>query len=664
MISSSSGFRIKERQRGAFTKVLSKSTSVDRDEQEWKVLVCDSQAYDIITSLFRLAILRQYGVTMHCRINNPRSFIPDVPAMYFIEPSPENVAWIARDFSSKPPLYDSAAIYFSSTTHRSLLTALATQLPVPSPIQSVYDMHANFISLEEDLFSLNIANSYYKMKSVNDEKTTKEYVDSIVSGLFSVLVTLGTLPIIRAQKGGAAEAISAALDAKLRENLSLFQNASLSSRAFSFRRPLLLMLDRDFDFNTMFHHTWTYQALIHDCMQLKLNQLTLDNETEEVGKQPKKRKVLPLNKESDFFWEDNAGHPFPTVADAIQTALTKYREDVEQINRKASAESSNGIGGEIQSMGTSQLAASIMSLPELSKRKEMIDVHTNIATELLNNINKRCLDAFFELESEIINESFRSSSSTTPETYKVIMMELLKGVRELPNGEKRGEGTAMDRLRLFLIYYSVFGYTLAEKEVAEVRGILHGVGADTAAIAYIGKLRGYRHELVQEPTLSVSGSLNTAKLKGLMTNVMNRGYRSIANAAQNASKLVVEEKRRHPVARTLEIFMNEKARGGADGSARLILDSYLLFDPKTAPMSTTSLTDVNEKHSTYKRMKDTVFSDAIVFTVGGGNYVEYENCKQINSSSRSLKNILYGTTEMVTPDSFLTQLTEVAKNYE
>ena len=32
----------------------------------------------------------------------------------------------------------------------------------------------------------------------------------------------------------------------------------------SFTRPLLVILDRNMDLATALHHTWTYQALVHD----------------------------------------------------------------------------------------------------------------------------------------------------------------------------------------------------------------------------------------------------------------------------------------------------------------------------------------------------------------------------------------------------------------
>lgn len=134
-------------------------------------------------------------------------------------------------------------------------------------------------------------------------------MDSIVDSLFSVFVTLGgfafclkkttttknvwngrflctpffrvsdfvanciagTVPIIRCPRGNAAEMIAEKLDKKLRDNIrdtrnSLFTLDSVQAGQFSFQRPLLVILDRNVDLATPFHHTWTYQALAHDVL--------------------------------------------------------------------------------------------------------------------------------------------------------------------------------------------------------------------------------------------------------------------------------------------------------------------------------------------------------------------------------------------------------------
>ena len=45
------------------------------------------------------------------------------------------------------------------------------------------------------------------------------------------------------------------------------------------------------------------------------------------------------------------------------------------------------------------------SLPELIERKKRIDMHTNVATALLDEIKERKLDTFFEAEEKMITRS-------------------------------------------------------------------------------------------------------------------------------------------------------------------------------------------------------------------------------------------------------------------
>lgn len=62
-------------------------------------------------------------------------------------------------------------------------------------------------------------------------------MDIVVDSLFSVFVTLGTVPIIRCPRGNAAEMVAKKLDKKLRENVwdtrnNLFQGEATGSGHF------------------------------------------------------------------------------------------------------------------------------------------------------------------------------------------------------------------------------------------------------------------------------------------------------------------------------------------------------------------------------------------------------------------------------------------------
>jgi len=97
----------------------------------------------------------------------------------------------------------------------------------------------------------------------------------------------GTVPIIRSPKGNAAEMVAKKLDKKLRENLFDARNNLFSTDTqrgqFNFHRPLLIILDRNVDMATPLHHTWTYQALAHDVLNLSLNRVVIEDSTAKGG---------------------------------------------------------------------------------------------------------------------------------------------------------------------------------------------------------------------------------------------------------------------------------------------------------------------------------------------------------------------------------------------
>jgi hypothetical protein len=85
----------------------------------------------------------------------------------------------------------------------------------------------------------------------------------------------------------------------------------------------------------MLSHSWTYQALVHDILNMRLNRITVET-VEEGGRVSKKSYDLNSN---DYFWARNAGVPFPQVAEDIDAELTKYKEDVAEVTSKTGTSS-------------------------------------------------------------------------------------------------------------------------------------------------------------------------------------------------------------------------------------------------------------------------------------------------------------------------------------
>ena len=96
---------------------------------------------------------------------------------------------------------------------------------------------------------------------------------------------------------------------------------------------VLLILDRNVDLVPMISHGWTYQALVSDCLDMRLNRVVVKN--------PQKRSYDLDSK--DFFWAKNAADPFPQVAEEIDSELGRYKQDAAEITRSTGVSDVNDI---------------------------------------------------------------------------------------------------------------------------------------------------------------------------------------------------------------------------------------------------------------------------------------------------------------------------------
>ena len=361
--------------------------------------------------------------------------------------------------------------------------------------------------------------SYYAINRANTIDIEMEaMMDSIVDSLFSVCVTLGNVPIIRCPKNSAAEMVARKLEKKLRENLydarnNLFHMDATQAGNFSFQRPLLVILDRNVDMATPLHHTWTYQALAHDVMDLSLNRIMIEEDPEKsTGGARRKTKSCDLDNR-DKFWTSHKGSPFPTVAEAIQEELESYRGAEDEIKR---LKSTMGIDGESEvaySMvndNTARLTNAVNSLPQLMEKKRLIDMHTKIATNILNFIKVRRLDSFFELEEKIMSKS--------------VLDKAMSDLMQDPEF-----GGIEDKMRLYIIYYICTNNP--ESEYRKIEGILQGLGCDLSPMPYVQRWKSIMTRSSNMPTNQYEGG--GTKTVTMFSKLLTQGSSFVMEGVKN-----------------------------------------------------------------------------------------------------------------------------------
>lgn len=649
------------------------STSASVDDEPWKVVVFDKRGGDIMALLFRVGDLRKQGVTLTLRLDDDaRQAIPDAPAIYFVTPNQRCIDLIARDLERG--LYESAYIHSVTSFQRPLLEDLATktiQSGTSNKIKRVYDQYSGFISLENTLFVTGTPISAAEIEGkttysiMNDagvsDETAMQLVESIAESLFSAVLTLGTIPVIRAQRNSAAEQVAIRLHEMLQAHISK-EGAAPVTPAASLNRPLLAILDRNVDLSVMFAHPWTYRALVHELLGLELNRTSIENgdsndsgsSSSSSGSGKDKGTKYDLDTQTDNFWKRYCGAPFPTVAVELDNEVKAYKDMYTELTKLSA---SHGISdpdamseADLEEHGLSRF---VDKLPELRATKRYIDVHTTIAPELLKKIKSRNIDSFYELEDSLLMSKDDPTASRTKEVADIVCNESM--------------GTVADRLRLYLIWLLSFSSPAPPpaETTSQMEDALTAQGAAMGVVAYVKQAWMFLHSAHAERR-----STSPAPRSGttsLISSAFERMYSGV--------KAFLPKNEKYYVTSVVEALMELKtAQMGIE-------DAYIYLDPKLSTRQT-------GPGAVAPPRKATPFRDAIVFMIGGGNYVEHQNLmdyakgpEQSNQDggmggqqqqqgaqqqftgfgSRNAKRIIYGTTEVLRPTEFLEQLSKLAK---
>jgi len=629
---------------------------------QWKLLIYDKPCRSIISPLLSVSKLRARGVTLHLIISSEREPIPDVPAVYFVEPTRSNLSIIAQDCAKR--LYSKVHLNFVTKLDRSLMEEFAktvVQAGCLDVIASVHDQYLDFMCLERNLFSLsNKEESYVAMNGAGvTDQGMENYMEEIAYGLFSVVGTLGCVPVIRCPKGGAPDMVARKL------NRLLAEHPNTNSSKSHHNRPLLVILDRNMDLITPIQHSSTYQALIDDLLQHKANRVEFNVDDGKGGRNKPTLKRCDLDADTDPFYARHKFNPFPEAIESNGVELQEVTTQQSAITSKTSVGAA-GLGEDAKpdhmTDAASDLANAVDSLPALIEQKKNLEVHTRILEAVMNEVAARDVPQFYELESALATGQFKNDHTKAKNQVLALVTDASKGNVE-------------DKIRLVLVY--CLATTAPSSDVTEVatemakaletRGSTiesssskdNGSGAaknnrgvltkeDRAhlekglnAIEYVKSLRSMQMipNMAESLTSTTSPTSANSKSSDLLTSFMARASTQatglLAKATERVSTMLGNI-HKHRATRVVENLCEMKPNTEDD--------EYLYLDPKVKG-------DIDVK--ALRNMTRAPVRDVIAFVIGGGCYSEYQNLQMIADER---KTITYGSTELISPCEFLYQL--------
>ena len=268
-------------------------------------------------------------------------------------------------------------LVFSNQITEDYLSKIA-QYDTNTQVKTVQEIYFDYYVINKNVFHLNIDSCIANLSMKPENKWTiydKLVFDRIYEGLISICLANRLFPVIKTVKGSS-------ICSKLSEKVSEYFQDNLDfikKECGREQNGILFIFDRKEDPVTPLINQWTYQAMLHELIGIHNNVVTLKGEKEE-------KYVLSDIESVDKFFATQMNNDYGTVANDVEQAGNRLREDNSKLSKEASIE---------------DLRKLIDTLPEKKKESMAITKHYKLFYELSNYVTNHKLMELSPLEQDI-----------------------------------------------------------------------------------------------------------------------------------------------------------------------------------------------------------------------------------------------------------------------
>ncbi|KAF5478418.1 hypothetical protein F2P56_004978 [Juglans regia] len=420
------------------------SAKTGDSKSTWKVLIMDKLTVKVMSYSCKMADITDEGVSLVEDIYRRRQPLPSMDAIYFIQPSKENVIMFLSDMSGRKPLYRKAFVFFSSPISRELVNHIKKDTTVLPRIVALKEMNLEYFAIDSQGFITNNERALEELFG-DDEDCRKGVacLNVMANRIATVFASLREFPYVRYR---AAKSLDATTMTTFRDLIPTKLAAGVWDGIMKYKSlpnfPKtetceLLILDRSVDQIAPIIHEWTYDAMCHDLLNLEGNKYVHEVPSKTSGP-PEKKEVL-LEDHDPVWLELRHAH----IADASERLHEKMTNFISK-NKAAQIQHGSRLmdGGELS---TRELQKMVQALPQYSEQIDKLSLHVEIAGKINRTIRESGLRELGQMEQDLVFgdagmkdviKFLTTKEDTTRENKLRLLMILVAIYPEKFDGEK------------------------------------------------------------------------------------------------------------------------------------------------------------------------------------------------------------------------------------
>ena len=374
--------------------------------QGMKVLLLDDETTPIISLALSQSEILKEEVYLFEKINqDKREAMPHLQAICFFRPTEDTLEALKKELRN--PKYGTYYLFFTNTVNENYLRqiAYADELEV---IKEVHEFYADFYAVNPDTFHLNLTGPGVLD---SNQPSWSSHLGRITDGLAACLLSLKIRPVVRAQRTSSlAIQVGQAIKSRI-ENSSTFHVGTKANA------PLLLIMDRCEDPVTPLLTAWTYQAMLHQLLNMKNNRMDLSH----VPSIRDELKQVVVSSTQDDFYKAHMYDDFGDLGVAIKDFVDRFQEETNSNSKLESIE---------------DIKRFVEKYPDFRKTSGSVSKHVALMGELQRVTQSRKLLTVSPVEQELACHEDHSAA-----------VEAVRELLNTPGGIDKG-----DALRVVLLY--------------------------------------------------------------------------------------------------------------------------------------------------------------------------------------------------------------------